>query len=226
MLTMAFLGCVQPPEPAGGGQSVASKNGTEAGTETPLDGKSAEAIGTSCPGREPAALDASAEGAPAFDACALERQVHGLINEERRKQGLDVVEWNGALSSIALAYSKDMASRSFFSHYSPEGAGFSDRYAAAGFECSVEAGGYVYMGGENLFRNSLFSTATYTEVHGTVQSVEYDWTPMESIAQSIVAGWMESPGHRKNILEPHWESEGIGVAVASDYKVYITENFC
>ena len=56
--------------------------------------------------------------------------------------------------------------------------------------------------------------------------MQYNWSSMESIATSTVTGWMESPGHRKNILEPHWQSEGIGVAVAPDYSVYITENFC
>jgi uncharacterized protein YkwD len=37
---------------------------------------------------------------------------------------------------------------------------------------------------------------------------------------------MNSRGHRKNILFSHWRSEGIGVAIAPDGKVYITQNFC
>jgi hypothetical protein len=54
----------------------------------------------------------------------------------------------------------------------------------------------------------------------------YDWNTLEEIAESTVEGWMNSPGHRKNILIPVWQREGIGVSIAPDDKVYITENFC
>jgi len=41
-----------------------------------------------------------------------------------------------------------------------------------------------------------------------------------------VRGWMDSPGHRKNILTPHWRNEGVGVFLSPDEKVFITQNFC
>ena len=44
-------------------------------------------------------------------------------------------------------------------------------------------------------------------------------------AITIVDGWMNSPGHRENILTPDWRSEGVGVAVSGDV-VYVTQNFC
>ena len=37
---------------------------------------------------------------------------------------------------------------------------------------------------------------------------------------------MNNSGHRHNILTPSYYSEGIGLAIASDDKVYITEDFC
>jgi uncharacterized protein YkwD len=37
---------------------------------------------------------------------------------------------------------------------------------------------------------------------------------------------MESPGHRENILTKTYDSEGIGVEISADDKVYITQNFC
>ena len=55
---------------------------------------------------------------------------------------------------------------------------------------------------------------------------QYDWNSSRKIAETTVKGWMNSPGHRKNILTPHWRSEGIGIAISPDDKVYITENFC
>jgi uncharacterized protein YkwD len=54
----------------------------------------------------------------------------------------------------------------------------------------------------------------------------YDWNSLEQIARSTVSGWMKSPGHRKNILQPFWKTEGIGIAVSPDDKVLITQNFC
>jgi len=53
----------------------------------------------------------------------------------------------------------------------------------------------------------------------------YHWNSPEAIAQTTVAGWMNSSGHRENILTLTFDREGIGIAIASE-KVYITENFC
>jgi hypothetical protein len=49
---------------------------------------------------------------------------------------------------------------------------------------------------------------------------------MEEIAKQVVNGWMNSPGHRANILNGRYDREGIGVAVSSDEKVYFTQDFC
>jgi uncharacterized protein YkwD len=37
---------------------------------------------------------------------------------------------------------------------------------------------------------------------------------------------MNSPGHRENILRPDYRRTGIGVAIAPDDKVYVTQLFC
>jgi uncharacterized protein YkwD len=48
---------------------------------------------------------------------------------------------------------------------------------------------------------------------------------MVEIAQSTVSGWMESPGHRENILTSTYDSEGIGITVSSDDKVISHKTF-
>ena len=53
-----------------------------------------------------------------------------------------------------------------------------------------------------------------------------EWLTPNELAESAVQGWMNSPGHRQNILTPHWRSEGIGVAVSNDGKVLATQDFC
>lgn len=75
---------------------------------------------------------------------------------------------------------------------------------------------------ENIFQNNLYDRVWYT--NGVPTS--YEWNTMDDIAESTVDGWMNSPGHRQNILTPYFYSEGIGVAISSDDKVYITQNFC
>ncbi len=49
---------------------------------------------------------------------------------------------------------------------------------------------------------------------------------MWELAELVVDGWMDSSGHRENILKDSYDLEGIGVAIDSTEQVYITQNFC
>ena len=40
-----------------------------------------------------------------------------------------------------------------------------------------------------------------------------------------IRGWMLSPTHRGNILDPAWTSSGVGIAHAADGQIYITQIF-
>jgi uncharacterized protein YkwD len=53
-----------------------------------------------------------------------------LINEERRKEGLNELEWDPEILRVARAHSADMFARGYFSHVSPEGKTPSDRIRA------------------------------------------------------------------------------------------------
>jgi uncharacterized protein YkwD len=75
--------------------------------------------------------------------------------------------------------------------------------------------------GENIYQNNLYSRVT-TEKKRTT----YDWSSMEEIAATTLKGWMTSAGHRQSILDMNYTQEGIGVSIAPDDKVYITEVFC
>lgn len=158
---------------------------------------------------------------PLIRIADLEKKIHDLINRERRNHGLTSLDWNSTLSNIARKHSMDMAKRNYFSHESPEGQSFSFRYSREGFACSVPVQDRIFLGAENILQNNLYDRVVY--VNGAAR---YDWNSSKKIAESTVDGWMNSPGHRKNILTPHWRSEGIGIAVSPDDKVYITQNFC
>jgi len=159
---------------------------------------------------------------PSINISKLERNIHDLINRERRKHGLSPLAWNDTLSSIARKHSQDMSMRNYFSHDTPEGYDLSYRNRQAGYSCAVHGQGNIYyMGAENIFQNNLYDRVVFMD-----GVAHYDWNNGGKIAESTVHGWMNSQGHRKNILTPHWKSEGIGVAISPDDKVYITQNFC
>ncbi len=159
---------------------------------------------------------------PEVRTADLEKRIHFLINGERKKHGLLPLAWNEPLSGIARKHSSDMAQRGYFSHVSPDGHDFSYRYKQEGYQCEVRGQGNVYYtGGENIFQNNLYDKVTIS--NGVRR---YDWNSVDRIAETTVDGWMKSPGHRKNILMPYWVTEGIGVSISPDEKVYITQNFC
>ncbi len=153
----------------------------------------------------------------------LEQRIHELVNQRRAENGLGTLVWEERLAEIARYHSQDMADRDYFDHLSPEGEDFSARYAMFGYDASNRVGDVVYFGAENLFLNNLYRSYTYNKDTGEV--VEYDFNTLEDIAVSTVDGWMNSEGHRVNMLMPHFVKEGIGVVFTDDGRIYISENF-
>jgi uncharacterized protein YkwD len=171
----------------------------------------------------PAVTLPSAKNPYSLSTTALEQRVHDLINQQRTAEGLSALSVDPALAAIARAHSEDMAAQQYFAHMNPQGQDPTARGEAAGYSCRKMYGSYYTYGiAENLFLNNLYSSATYYSNRET----EYNWNSPEEIAQTTVSGWMNSPGHRENILTPTYDREGIGVAIGPDDRVYITENFC
>ena len=61
----------------------------------------------------------------------LEAKMLDLINEERRKAGLQTLEADPDLTIVARAHSQDMFARSYFAHINPDGKDPFDRIKAA-----------------------------------------------------------------------------------------------
>ncbi len=143
----------------------------------------------------------------AADSDIIEKRVHELINQERSNYGLKSISWDEKLASIAKAHSQDMVNRDYYSHDSPEGISFSDRYSKAGYNCQIQISTNKFsLGGENI---------------NYLEGYYYD----EKIASAAVNSWMNSEGHKQNILTKYFKNEGIGVAISGN-EVYITQNFC
>jgi uncharacterized protein YkwD len=160
---------------------------------------------------------------PTIVAADLAKRIHTIINMERKRHGLGMLAWSEDLFRIASKHSNDMATRNYLSHDSPEGKGFSDRYQQAAYVCEIRIGRVIHTGAENIALSHRYNSMTTED-----GIAYYNWNSAQEIAQKTVDGWMNSPGHRKNILTPHWLHEGIGIEFESGpgNKIYITQNFC
>jgi uncharacterized protein YkwD len=157
----------------------------------------------------------------AIDISKLEMEIHSLINIERQGNNLPSLEYDIRLAEIARNHSLDMATQNYFDHYNLTGQGPTERAKAAGYNCYKNFGSYYSDGiAENIFQNWLYNSTTYYYGIAT-----HDWNTQEELASSTVNGWMNSSGHRQNILNPGYSKEGIGVAISNDDKVLITQDF-
>jgi len=153
-------------------------------------------------------------------ASAIEAAIVEMTNQARQQEGVASLRSDAALADIARYHSGDMAEREYLAHTSPEGVSVSDRYERFGYACRVPLGGGTYAtGSENI---------GYT-YHGE-RVVNYGYIDDEKdVAESLVDGWMASPGHRENMLKPYWRNIGVGVAItetSEGTRVYATQNFC
>ena len=144
----------------------------------------------------------------------LERLIHTSVNVQRQASDREPLVLDETLSNLARAHSEDMAKRGYFKHVNPEGQTPMKRLEQAGYNtCRLV--------GENIYQNNLYSRVI-TEKKRTT----YDWNSMEKIAATTLKGWLDSPGHKEIILDKDYARTGIGVAIAADDKVYITQIFC
>ena len=137
----------------------------------------------------------------------LELKVHAGINVERAQQGGSPLAWDEGLASVARAHSDDMTGRGYFSHDTPEGLDPTDRLHRAGLNCRK---GYRYGIAENI-------------------AIETTLSNLDRTAAEAVRGWVNSPGHRSNLLGRQYDRTGIGASFGTwrGYQaVYLTQVFC
>jgi uncharacterized protein YkwD len=140
-------------------------------------------------GANASAGDAACPGADLVPAAGNLAQVGQatlcLLNNERAAAGLRPVAYSAALTQPSAAYSTRMVTENFFAHESPDGTTLESRLTAAGY---IAPDGDWFVG-ENLAWGQ-----------GNLA------TP-----RAIAVAWMNSPGHRHNILQPEFTEVGIGI---------------
>lgn len=137
---------------------------------------------------------------PTADPSKIEKKVHDETNRQRANHSLGQLDYDKHLSAIAFQHSRDMAQRDFFDHTSPDGDGAADRYREYGHDDRSA--------GENI-------GVIHPDKHASPKDA----------AREVVESWMNSPGHRENILRDRFEREGIGIYLDSDGSMYATQNF-
>jgi len=162
------------------------------------------------------------------DPGQLARRIHQIVNQQRRQRGLRALRWDGKLAGLAARHSRDMVRHRFFSHANHRGESPTQRGRRAGIRCRRKnPDGSIRVGlAENIHQNNLYSSVSITTDHRGVTRKRYQWNSLELIARSTVQDWMNSPGHRRNILDRGLDTEGIGVAVNAQGQVFITQVFC
>jgi uncharacterized protein YkwD len=124
-----------------------------------------------------------------------------LINAERRARGLAPLRQDRRLAAAGRRHARDMVRARYFAHDSRSGSEFHERIVRTGY-----ARGRRATLGENL----AWGTGAY------------------AAPRRIVEGWMNSPGHRANILRRDFREIGIAVVagtprVGRDGATYATE---
>ena len=81
---------------------------------------------------------------------------------------------------------------------------------------------------KNYFSHGNFVERIRTVCGGVAgENIFYGFgTDPTAIAKSAVSAWMNSSGHRANILASVYHSEGVGIAISENNKVYVTQDFC
>ena len=118
-------------------------------------------------------------------------------NQARRRNGKGSLSRHLVLQSAAQRHSDWMGSTKTLSHAGPHGITPHRRIRVAGY-----AGGTT---GENIYK--------YPMAKG-----------QRKLAKKLVDGWMNSPGHRANILHGAFRYIGVGVREAGGY-IWATQNF-
>jgi uncharacterized protein YkwD len=146
----------------------------------------------------------------------IEKKILEYTNIERKNTGLSALQWNEILHKSAKAHSDNMAENDFFSHDDPQSRTPTRRAKEAGFTKIKWVNAHEYYIGvaENIGKMGT----------GNVIDIGYVFNTPDSLAKAQVKSWMQSSGHRENILNPQYSDLGVGVSYdTGDY--VSTQNF-
>ncbi len=151
-----------------------------------------------------------------FDASKLNAAIFYASNEARIAEGLEPVEHSALLEELATSYAKRVDATGTIAHVDPEtGTDPKARFEAAGITNPFAS--------ENLATDVLIQMKSGEPVYEVdaskgLFSREPRGEPLpfhtySSLGRSFVESWLNSPGHRRNLLEPRAKQLGTGSAL-------------
>ncbi len=133
----------------------------------------------------------TAAGETWADVADIERLVFERTNQARVLHGQKPLLWDRQAKESAKGHAQEMANLGYMDHYSPT----TGRRTPS--ERNLQARITAIYAGENVFRHSVSGLSA------------------EKLAANMVDWWMDSPGHRANILNPEFTHMAIGAAYGS-----------
>lgn len=132
----------------------------------------------------------------------LERQLTDLADRRRAETGnASRLEADPGLELAARAHALDMLERGYLDHVGPDGRDVAGRVA-------ILHRRFIGGTGENLAEHEGLAVERLAEQAGP-------------LAVKIIDGWMASPGHRQNLLEPAYTHHGLAAAGQGDRLVIV-----
>ena len=126
----------------------------------------------------------------------IELEAFRLINEERDEAGLGPLIWSDRIADVARLHSGNMAEYDFFSHKGLDGMMVDERASQ------------LKMGSWNAIGENIAFMKGY-----------------QNPASTAVEKWLQSPAHKRNMMDPNWTESAIGLGVTPDGKYYFTQVF-
>ena len=120
----------------------------------------------------------------------IEAEILRLTNLEREKKGLKPLLWEGGAYYFATVRAKEAQEK--WSHTRPNGEPYHQIFAEYKVICTS---------GENLHAVSSIPNDQYI----------YTQEGVDKLSSKIVTDWMDSEGHRANILNEDWASMAVAV---------------
>jgi len=169
-----------------------------------------------------------------FEPELLESALLASTNQERIQRGLPPLIRNDRLAQSARRYSEDMRRRQKISHVSPtygletlparlEQAGIAPVNASVAENLAVDY--CLVISGIPFYLENRSGTERYMDARTRKPVRPYTY---HAFARQVVDRWIQSPGHRENLLNPGFQRIGIGVS-AGRYRgldaIYVTQHF-
>jgi uncharacterized protein YkwD len=161
----------------------------------PLGGPRPGTLGLTADGPE---VPGSGRVAAAVDVRTLEfweRYCFDEVNRQREVHGLPALTMDNRLREVARRYSQRMAEEGFFAHEDPQGLTLAARLREAGIRWQMTR--------ENLLRISRC---------------------IDPIPETV-GTWLQSDGHRRNLLDPETRFSAVGAWIDRSGAFYFTQIF-